>query len=246
MVQIITDTTSGLTARIGQRDGIPVIPQVITFGSQSYLEGIEIDNATFISKLRGSSELPKTAAPPPELFRAEFERLIPLGEPILCIHPSAEVSGTVRSATVAAHEYPGADIRIIDTRLIGSPLATLVSLAARWAGEGQDGDTIQARIVEMSGRCHLYFLVDTLEYLVKGGRIGGAAAILGSLLQVKPILAWRDGRVDQFERVRTHKRALLRLKELVAEPSPCPGSPARSRSTTSTLGMCRTCRCSRM
>ncbi|MHB1293467.1 MAG: DegV family protein [Anaerolineae bacterium] len=228
MVQIITDTTSGLAARIGQRDGIPVIPQVITFGSASYLEGIEIDNATFIDKLRSSAELPMTAAPPPELFRAEFERLISLGEPILCIHPSAEVSGTVRSATIAAREYPMADIRIIDTRLIGSPLATLVNLAARWAEEGQDGDTIQSRVLEMSARGQLYFMVDTLEYLVKGGRIGGAAGLLGSLLQVKPILALRDGRVDQFERVRTHKRALLRLKELVAERicGPAEGYPS--------------------
>ncbi|MHB0857630.1 MAG: DegV family protein [Anaerolineae bacterium] len=217
MVQIIADTTSGLPARIGQRDGIPIVPQVITFGSTSYLEGIEIDNATFIGKLRASSELPKTAAPPPELFRAEFERLVPLGEPILCIHPSAEVSGTVRSATIAAREFPTADIRVIDTRLVGSPIATLVGLAAQWAEEGQEADAIQAQLLDMASRCRLYFLVATLEYLVKGGRIGGAAGMLGSLLQVKPILALRDGRVDQFERVRTHKRALIRLKELVTE-----------------------------
>src|SRR5574342_1056109 len=100
MVKIITDTTAGLPAEVVRRYHIPVIPQVIVFGTESYLEGVEIDNATFLQRLTSSRQLPKTAAPPPELFVAEFKRLVPQGEPIVCIHPSAEVSGTVRSATI--------------------------------------------------------------------------------------------------------------------------------------------------
>jgi DegV family protein with EDD domain len=203
---------------MARRFDIPVIPQVIIFGTDSYLEGIEMDNATFMQRLKTSRELPKTAAPPPELFVKEFERLVPLGEPILCIHPSADVSGTVRSATVAAKDFPDADIRVIDTRFISSPLATMVRLAAEWGQAGKDADTIERRLRDdLIPRCRIYFMVATLEYLARGGRIGGAAALLGSMLQVKPILTFRDGQVNQFERERTHRRALGRLKELVLE-----------------------------
>jgi DegV family protein with EDD domain len=217
MVHIITDTLAGLPAETARRYNIPVIPQVIIFGTDSYLEGVEMDNATFMQRLKASRELPKTAAPPPDLFAREFQRLVPEGKPILCIHPSAEVSGTVRSATVAARDFPGADIRVIDTRLIASPLATMVTLAAEWAKAGCNADTIEARLRDLSPRCRIYFLVATLEYLARGGRIGGAAALLGSMLQIKPILTFRDGQVNQFERERTQKRAEARLKELVLD-----------------------------
>jgi DegV family protein with EDD domain len=224
MVKIITDTLAGLPAETARRYNVPVIPQVIIFGTDSYQEGVEMDNAVFMQRLKASRELPKTAAPPPELFVEEFRRLVPEGEPILCIHPSAEVSGTVRSATVAARDFPDADIRVIDTRFIASPLATMVTLAAEWAETGHDADTIEARLRDLIPRCRIYFLVATLEYLAKGGRIGGGAALLGSVLQIKPILTFRDGQVDQFERERTQKRAVARLKELVLEQIPRDGS----------------------
>ena len=171
MINIITDTTSGLPKEISNRYHIPVIPQIINFGNQSYYEGIDIDNPTFMKMLRASKELPKTAAPPPELFIQEFNKLIPSGGTIFCIHPSAEVSGTVRSALMAAQEFPDADIRVIDTRTVGSPMATLVQLAAEWAFEGEDADSIEMKIKQMIPRNRIYFLVDTLEYLAKGGEL---------------------------------------------------------------------------
>jgi DegV family protein with EDD domain len=118
---------------------------------------------------------------------------------------------------MAAMEFPEIDIRVIDTRTIGSSLATLVQLSAEWAAKGSDADTIEMQIKKMVPRNRIYFLVDTLEYLLKGGRIGGATALLGGILQIKPILALRDGRVDQFEKERTKTRAMSRLVELVKE-----------------------------
>lgn len=223
MVQIITDTTSCLNPEVARKYSIPVIPQIINFGEDSYYEGIEMDNAAFMKRLLSSPTLPKTAAPPPELFVREFERLVPLGQPILCLHPSSEVSGTVRSAVVAARDFPNADIHVLDTRCVGSPLATMVQLAAEWACTGLDIDTIETRLRQMIPRCRIYFMVATLEYLAKGGRIGGAAALLGSVLQIKPILQLHEGKVDQLERERTHKRALARLIEIVCEQYPKDG-----------------------
>ena len=220
MIRIITDTTAGLPQEVAQRHNIPVIPQSIVFGSTSFREGVELDIPGFMQRLLTSRELPKTAAPPPEWFVDEFRRILQPGDTVLCIHPSAEVSGTVRSAQVAALEFPGADIRVIDTRVIGSPLATLVQLAAEWAAAGEPADTIETRLRDLIARARVYFLVPTLEYLARGGRIGGASALLGSVLQVKPILAVRDGRVESHARVRTQRRALEFLKEEIVTQCP--------------------------
>jgi len=223
MVHIITDTTASLPEAMVQQLGIPIIPQVINFGTESFLEGVNLDKATFMRRLRSERALPKTAAPPPELFVREFARLAPTGEPIVCIHPSSEVSGTVRSALTAAQEFPGADIRVIDSRVVAAPLATLVQEAVQMAAAGATADAIESHVRGLMPRCRLYFVVATLEYLAKGGRIGGAAALLGSVLQIKPILTMREGRVEVLERERTHKRALARIKELVFSQIPRDG-----------------------
>ncbi len=223
MVKIITDTLSCIHAEDAERYHIPVIPQIINFGEQSFREGIEIDHKTFLEKLKTTRELPKTAAPPPEWFKEIFEKMAADGDTILCIHPSSELSGTVRSASVAAQDFPGADIRVIDTRTIAYPLAVMVLCAAQWAEAGLDADTIVARLADMSRRCVIYFLVDTLEYLMRGGRIGGASALVGSILQIKPILTLVDGRTEVFQRERTHRRALMLIKERVKEQFPGQG-----------------------
>ncbi|MCU0519083.1 MAG: DegV family protein [Anaerolineae bacterium] len=222
MVRIIADTTSCVAESFAAAHDIPIIPQVIIFGDESFLEGVEITQEVFIERLRAATKPPKTAAPPPDLFTEAFMRLAPAGEPILCILPSSLVSGTVRSATVGlrmAREQglDGLDVRIIDTKLIASPVATLIRLALQWAKQGEPIDVIEARILEMSARCRIYFVVDTLKYLAMGGRIGGAAALLGGVLQVKPVLTFIEGQVETFEKVRTHQRAIERLRQVVLE-----------------------------
>jgi DegV family protein with EDD domain len=224
MIKIITDTTSGLPLDVARAHDIPVLPQIIIFGEETYRDDTEMDTRMFLQKLRASPTLPKTAAPPPALYNPIFEQLLAEGyRTIICLHPSSELSGTVRSALTAAQDFPGADIRVVDTRTIAAPLATVVLLAARWAREGVDADTIIARVQDTLARQRVYFVVDTLEYLHRGGRIGGAQALLGGLLQVKPILTLRDGRVEPFEQQRTQKRALARLRELVL--GECPRTP---------------------
>lgn len=220
MVHIITDTTSGLPPEFAARYDIPVIPQVIHFGQESYLECEEMDAQMFMERLLSADVLPQTAAPPPELFAQHFERLCTDGEPILCIHPSSKVSGTVRSALVAGQDFPDADIRVMDTLAIGGPLGLMVMRAAEWALEGLDADTIWLRLEEMIPRVRIYFTVDTLEFLQRGGRIGGAKALLGNLLRVRPVLTWHEGQVEPLVNERTTKRALRRIASLVCEEAP--------------------------
>lgn len=225
MVRIISDTTSGLPLDVAAEHGVHMVPQIIVFGEETYRDDTEMDTEAFLEKLRSSEELPKTAAPPPALYEPIFEEVMAAGETAICLHPSTELSGTVRSATVAAQDFPEADIRVVDTRTIAAPLATMVLLAAKWAREGVDADTIVERVEDLVARQKVYFVVDTLEYLHRGGRIGGAKALLGGLLQIKPILTLEDGRVDALEQQRTHKRAVARLRELVVKGDGQPGRP---------------------
>jgi DegV family protein with EDD domain len=215
MTRIIADTTSGLSGDTARRLGIPLVPQIIHFGEESFREGVDIDQVTFLKRLKTDRELPRTAAPFPGDFIAAFGDTMRAGESIVCIFPSVEVSGTVRSAMTAREEFPGADIRIIDSRTVAGPLATIVLEADRAAKAGATADEVEALIAALIPRARIYFLVDTLEYLQRGGRIGGAQALLGSILQVKPILAFRDGHIEPYEKARTKSRALARLKELV-------------------------------
>jgi DegV family protein with EDD domain len=223
MVKIVADTTSGLPREMLKTLGIPLIPQIVIFGEDSFRDDTELDTAAFLQKLKASSVLPKTAAPPPALYQPIYEQALKDGEEVVVIAPSAKVSGTVRSAEVAAQDFPKLKVTVVDSQTIAGNLASLVLLAHAWAQEGADADTIVGRLNEWIPRGHIFFLVNTLEYLQKGGRIGGAKALLGEMLQIKPILCLQNGQVEPFEQQRTKRRALARLMEVVDEQ--CPKGP---------------------
>ena len=220
MVKIVADTTCGLPREMLRSLDIPLIPQIVIFGEQSYRDDTELDTAAFLSKLKAAKELPKTAAPTPVLYHPVYEEAKRNGESVIVIAPSAKVSGTVNSATVAAQDFPGTDIRVVDTMTIAGDLGSLVLMAHGWAKDGLDADAIISLLNTWIPRGRTYFLVNTLEYLQKGGRIGGAKALIGELLQVKPILCVREGQVAPLEQQRTKKRALVRLLEIVEEQCP--------------------------
>lgn len=220
MITIVADTLSCLTLSEAQQLGIPFLPQIIIIGDETYRDDTEIDSKTFLKKLQTSPVLPKTAAPPPNLYHPIYEKYATPGNTVIVICPSAILSGTVRGATVAKNDFPDADIRVIDTLTIASGMGSIVHKAHEWNLQGLSADQIVANIEEMASRWKVYFLVDTLEYLHKGGRIGSASAVVGSLLQVKPILTVHDGKIDMAEKQRTKHRAMARLRELVY--SECP------------------------
>ncbi len=220
MVQIVADTLSSIPVPRAKELGIPFLPQIVIFGNESYRDDSEMDSDLFLQKLKTSSQLPKTAAPPPELYKPIYEKLIAKNQPVVVVAPSAALSGTVRSAEVAAMDFNGADIRVVDTKSIAGGLGEIVLIADQAAKSGKNADTIVELINNLSARSHTYFLVDTLEFLYKGGRIGGASALFGSILQVKPILTFVDGKTEPFEKQRTKKKALDRIVELVTAECP--------------------------
>jgi DegV family protein with EDD domain len=222
MTVIIADTTCGLPRNLLAQRGIPTVPQVVIFGEESYHDDRELDTATFLQKLKASPTLPKTAAPEPPLYYPIYQAAQEKNESVIVIAPSAKVSGTVRSAETAAQEYPGLDIRVIDSLTVSCNLGSMILVADDMAKAGASADEIEVKVREMIPRGRIYFVVDTLEYLAKGGRIGGAKRLLAELLEIKPILSIRNGQVEPFEQQRTKKRAMARLADVVAEG--CPGS----------------------
>ncbi len=223
MIKIFADTTSCMNKAEADQLGIPFFPQIIIFGNDSYRDDTDIDSPTFLKKLRESASLPKTAAPPPALYTPYYKTIQQNKDTAIVVCPSAQVSGTVRSAETAAQDFPDADIRVIDTLSIGGGVYTMIMKAYQWIQEGKTADEVEAGIKEMAGREKIYFLVDTLEYLHKGGRIGTAQALIGTLLQVKPLLTFRGGHTEPVESLRTKKRAQARLREIVL--SECPRGP---------------------
>jgi DegV family protein with EDD domain len=220
MIRVVADTTCALPRELPRSLNIPILPQIIIFGEETFRDDTELDTASFLKKLRASPALPKTAAPPPALYGAVFKEILERGDSVLVLVPSGEVSGTLRSAEVAAQDFPGAPVHIVDMRTIAGMLGAAVLLADRWAKQGMPIGQLLERLEELKLNQRTYFVVDTLEYLHKGGRIGGAKRLVGEMLQVKPILRVLDGRVEAYEQQRTRKRSLIRLQELVE--SECP------------------------
>jgi DegV family protein with EDD domain len=226
-VAVVTDTTASLPPGYAAAHGLEVVPQVIIFGDESYLEERELPFAEFVRRLKRSEELPRTAAPPPGEFVAAYGRALAQADTILSIHPSSEVSGTVRSARSAVEmAYPDADIRILDTRTIGGALGAMVQVAVEGAESGNSADTILSQLRAMVPRSRTYFALRTLEYLQKGGRIGKASALAGSVLRIKPVLQLDHGQVAPLEKIRTFTRAVQRLEQLTVSECP-PGPRAR-------------------
>jgi DegV family protein with EDD domain len=220
MIRIVADTTCSLPLPVLHKMGVAVLPQIIVFGEESFRDDTELTSSAFLMKLRSSAALPKTAAPPPSLYAPVYRELLAKGDAVLVLCPSGELSGTLRSAQMAAQDFPGAPLHVVDMRTIAGMLGAAVILADRWARQGMPIKELLERLEQLKSIQQTYFVVATLEYLHRGGRIGGARRLLGEMLQVKPILRIQNGRVEPFEQQRTSKRALARLQELIVEGCP--------------------------
>ena len=212
---IVTDSTADLLPGLVAQHAITVVPLTVNLDGRSYLDGVDITAAEFYSKLQRSSSHPTTSQPSPGQFKEAYERLLADHREVVSIHISAKLSGTLSSAQQAAAMIGGDRVHVVDSQFASMPLAAVVLVAARRAAQGASASEVVADAGRVREATRCFFAVSTLEYLRRGGRIGAAGALLGSVLQIKPILAIEDGQVVPLERVRTHERALHRLVELV-------------------------------
>lgn len=216
-IRIVTDSTADLPAELTEKYGIEVVTLKVHFGEEVY-EDLELDPDTFYEKLVQASRLPTTSQPSPVDFLEVYKRLNETEDTaIISIHLSSALSGTYQSAVLAKSMLEEkADITIIDGKTASYGTGMLVIAAAEAARKGKSKEEIIELIHTMRKQTRLYFLVDTLEYLHKGGRIGKASAVFGSLLNIKPILSIDDeGEVYAVDRIRGHKRAMQRIIELL-------------------------------
>lgn len=214
-IKIITDSTSDIPQHLMDKYDITMVPLQIHIGDKSYKDRVTITNMEFYRLLQTLGEPGTTSQPSPMDFYNIYKPLADRGHTIISIHISSDLSGTYQSAILAKSMLPEADIHVFDSRLVSVGLGLLVMTAARALDEGKSLDEVLQLINSTLPKIKIYFAVDTLEFLAKGGRIGPAAAFLGSLLNIKPILEVRDGQVHPVEKIRGRTKALNRLVEMV-------------------------------
>ena len=209
-VQVVTDSTSDIRAEDAERAGITIVPAYVFFGEEQFRDGVSISGTEFYRRLEQRAVVPKTAQPSPQDFADTFSKLAPNG-PVLALTVSSKMSGTYNSALIGRDmtlkDHPDAVIEVVDSLLVAMGLGILAQAAAEKARGGANIEEIAEWARDTASRTKIYFAVDTLEYLARGGRIGKAQRFLGGLLSVRPVLEFRDGEVHPLERVRSRAKA---------------------------------------
>jgi DegV family protein with EDD domain len=216
-IAIITDSTSNIPANLCNQYKIQVAPQVLIWGEETLYDDVDITADQFYERLQSSDQLPTTSQATIGSFMELFKPHVKAGRPILAILISSELSGTIQSATQAKKEFPGASIEIVDSRSASMELGFQVLAAARAAQSGKSFSEVVQLAREAKEHTGVMFVVDTLEYLHRGGRIGGASRLIGTALNLKPLLYVNNGRVESLENIRTKGKALVRLLDLIEE-----------------------------
>ncbi|NLT95214.1 MAG: DegV family protein [Clostridia bacterium] len=221
-IRIVTDSTADLPIELIKKYNITVVPLRVNFGSESYLEGVELTTEDFYKKLIDGDKLPTTSQPSPGDFAKVYQQLSREGvEEIFSIHISKELSGTYQSAVLAKSMVEEKDLKItvIDSQLVCMGLGLVVLNAAQAAKENKSSEEIAMIISKVQKEMNTFFVVDTLDYLQKGGRIGKASSLLGTLLNIKPILTIKEGQVHAYDKIRGRGKALDKLIEIAEQKS---------------------------
>lgn len=212
-VRIFTDSVSDIPRDLAKSYGIEVLPLLVNFGDESYLDGVEIESQDFFDKLKASNKLPTTSQVSPGRFRDAFEAVLDDGDEIVGIFMASKMSGTFAAAVRAAEMLETEKISLIDSEAVTFGYGLLVLEAAKLSREGRSRVEIAERIEALKQRVEERYIVDTLEYLLKGGRLSPIHAMVGSLLNIKPILTCTDGELKVVNKVRGRKKAILSILE---------------------------------
>jgi DegV family protein with EDD domain len=213
---VVTDSTAYISKDIQEQLHINMIPLSVIFGNETYQEEIELGADDFY-RLVQERDLPTTSQPPIGKFVELFERLSKEYDAVVCIHLSSGISGTYQGAIAAGAMVDGIEVYAFDSEISCMVQGFYVLEAAKMALAGSDPKEIMTRLEEMKGFVQAYFMVDDLSHLQRGGRLSSAQALIGSLLQVKPLLHFDNKKIVPFEKIRTRKRALRRKAELLRE-----------------------------
>lgn len=216
-VAIVTDGACSLTPAQGEQFGIHIAPVYVAFGEKTYRAGIDLDNEEFYRFLSASKKLPTTAQPTAADFVNIYNQLAEEAEEIITIVISHHMSATIQSAEMARNLFDKVPVHIVDSETVSLGLGMMAIAAARAAEQGQDAQAVLNLVESIKQKMNVIFTVNTLEYLYKGGRIGGATAFLGTALDIKPILYIKNGRIEPLERQRTRKRSVSRLLALMEQ-----------------------------
>lgn len=221
-VRIVTDSSCDLTEAQAEGLGIDVVPLSVRFGDQEFVDRTELSVEDFYERMAASDALPETAAPSPGAFEAAFRRCAEAGaDGIVCINLSAQLSATMQSAQTAAKALEGSiPVEVVDSKSVTLGLGSMVLWAAERARQGADAQTIAGGVRDMTRRQRIWATLDTLDNLKKGGRVGGARALVASLLSIKPAISLHEGVVEEAGKPRTRGKALRWLADKVtAEPA---------------------------
>jgi DegV family protein with EDD domain len=220
-VRIVTDSACDLSDDLVATHNVIVVPLTIRFGTEELEDRRQLTPAEFWQRTQGKGALPETAAPAPGAFLAAFERAADEGaDGVVCLCISSKVSATYASAVTAAGSFSRIPVRVFDTLSMTMGQGLLVIAAAEEAAAGAGLDALEAATADRYSRLRVYGLVGGLEFLQRGGRIGGAQAMLGSLLSIKPVIVVRDGRVEEESKQRTRQRAMAYLSAKVSADAP--------------------------
>lgn len=211
-IHIVTDSTSDLRPEVLKEYGVHMVPLSIQIGDKTYLDRVDLEPESFLGLMDKSDELPKSSQPAPGVFKELYDELGKNGDQVLSIHMTGGMSGTVESARTAA-ELTDTDVTVIDSRYISYALSFQVLEAAKMANEGKSMEEIVAKVDDIRRKTKLFVVVDTLDNLVKGGRIGKGRAMVGSFLKIKPIASLDDGEYTPVAKARSHKKVVDYLFE---------------------------------
>ncbi|MBI3286582.1 MAG: DegV family protein [Chloroflexi bacterium] len=217
-LRVVTDSTSDLPPELAQRYGIVMVPVWVHFGTESYRDGVDIDQAQFYQRLEQrlpKAGYPTTSQPSPGQFAQVYRQLAQEGFSILSIHVTAKTSGTYQSAVLGRSLVPEAEVTVVDSASISLGLGYACLAAARAIQQGRSLEDGLHLIEEIKARTRIFGAVDRLDFLRASGRVTHLQSVLASLLDVKPIITVRQGVVEMIDRVRTRKRSLARLLELM-------------------------------
>ncbi|MGQ9682967.1 MAG: DegV family protein [Anaerolineae bacterium] len=217
MIKIVTDSASSIAPDVARATGISIVPMKVAFGDETYIDGVNLDGPGFYRRLMASRALPATSQPSAGEFMETLQRLTDDGSEALCVLISHHLSGTLSSAEAARDMLPGRSIHIYNTLSVSIGQGLLCFAAADMAKAGEPIEAILGHLERLRSQLRVYFVVDTLEFLQRGGRIGGASALLGTMLKIKPILHIVNGRIEPLEKVRSKQKAVERMLEIMGE-----------------------------